>query len=169
MKFFTEWGFSSASWQGQRGEYWVLAQAVLILGFAILPVYRPSGISATPPGLYAAWAIATLLGLEALMLIAKGLLDLGANLTPLPHPKDGGQLVQTGIYGLVRHPLYGGLILAALGWAIYQISVTHLAGAIAGFMFFNAKADLEESWLTQKFSDYTDYQQRVKKLIPWLY
>jgi len=169
MKLFTDWGFSAASWQGQRGEYWVLVQAILIVGFASLPAYQPAGIKLAPSALYAVWAVAVGLGLVALVLIGKGLLDLGANLTPLPHPKDDGVMVQAGIYGWVRHPLYGGLVLTAFAWALYQVSLTHLLGAIAGFMFFNAKANLEEHWLVQKFSDYPNYQQRVKKLIPWLY
>lgn len=46
-------------------------------------------------------------------------LHLGANLTPLPHPKDDACFVASGPYRLVRHPMYGGVILLALGWAFY--------------------------------------------------
>jgi protein-S-isoprenylcysteine O-methyltransferase Ste14 len=109
------------------------------------------------------------LELLALVLIAKGLLDLGRSLTPLPYPRDDAQLVQAGVYSLVRHPLYSGLIVAALSWVLYQRSLSHLAGAIVLFVFFNAKATLEETWLRQKYPEYDAYQQRVKKLIPWLY
>ena len=169
MKLLTDWGFSVNSWQGQRGEYWVFAQVAIIVSFIALPVYPVPALTLGPSTLYGLWTVAGVLGLLALVLIAKGLLDLGRSLTPLPHPRDDAQLVQAGVYSLVRHPLYSGLIVAALSWALYQRSLSHLAGAIVIFVFFNAKATLEETWLRQKYPEYDAYQQRVKKLIPWLY
>jgi len=169
MKWLSAWGLSAASWKGGRGEYWVLLQGVFLIGYAFIPVYHPEVLLIQPPSLYVIWAIATLIGLMALVLLVRGLLDLGANLTPLPFPRDEGQLVQSGIYGLVRHPLYGGLILATFAWAVFQISLSHLIGAIALFLFLNAKANREEIWLRQKYPDYDDYQHRVKKLLPWLF
>lgn len=170
MGLLRDWGFSSSSWQGKRGEYWVLAQALLLLGFGVLPVYRlPDFSLPKPPLLYGIWGMAAIVGLGASILLIKGLLDLGGNLTPLPHPRDDGQLVQSGIYGVVRHPLYGGLILAAIAWAIYQLSLSHAIAALVFLVFFDAKASREEVWLCAKFSDYQDYQQRVNKLIPWVY
>jgi protein-S-isoprenylcysteine O-methyltransferase Ste14 len=102
-------------------------------------------------------------------LIGKGLLDLGQNLTPLPYPKEDGQLVQSGIYSIVRHPLYTGLIALALSWSVFQVSLSHLLATAIVFTFFDAKSRREEAWLTQKYSDYAEYQQQVKKLIPGLY
>ncbi len=169
MKLLTDWGFSINSWQGQRGEYWVFAQAAIIISFIALSVYPLPAVMLAPVTLYGVWTVAGVLGLLALVLIAKGLLDLGRSLTPLPHPRDDAQLVQSGVYSLVRHPLYSGLIVAALSWALYQKSLSHLAGAIVIFVFFNAKGTLEETWLVQKYPEYAAYQQRVKKLIPWLY
>jgi protein-S-isoprenylcysteine O-methyltransferase Ste14 len=170
MSVFSDWGFSDKSWQGQRGEYWVLAQAVLLIGFACLPSYRPATIRLPfPPVLYGVWVVAGVIGVIATLLVLKGLLDLGRNLTPLPHPKDAGELVQTGVYGMVRHPLYGGITLAVIAWAIYLFSVSHLVGTIVLFVFFNAKASREEVWLTEKYPEYENYRQRVKKLIPWIY
>lgn len=170
MKLFTDWGFRANSWQGQRGEYWVLAQIVLVLGFAVLPVYRPANWSKLqPPELYGVWGLAAILGVLGLVLFAKGLLDLGNSLTPLPHPREDGQLVQSGVYGLVRHPVYSGVIFVAIAWALYQLSLSHLIGAAVLFLFFDRKACREEIWLTQTYPDYGDYRQRVKKFIPWLY
>ncbi len=170
MGLFTAWGFSTASWQGRRGEYWVLLQVVLILGFVILPTYRPDGfVLPEPPLTDVIWVVATLLGAIAALLLGKGLIDLGHNLTPLPHPRDDGQLVQTGIYGVVRHPLYSGLILAAAGWTIFLLSLSHLVGTVFLFLFLNAKANREEIWLIEKYPDYEDYRRRVKKIIPWIY
>ncbi|MBD3880299.1 isoprenylcysteine carboxylmethyltransferase family protein [Phormidium tenue FACHB-886] len=169
MKLLTDWGFSSTSWKGQRGEYWVLLQGVLILGFVVLPLYQPSWLEVQPPLQYCIWAIATLLGAVGAVFVLKGLLDLGSNLTPLPYPKLDSQLVQSGIYGIVRHPLYSGLILAATAYALRQLSLSHLVGALVWLIFFDLKARREEAWLTEKFADYPTYRQHVKKLLPWLY
>jgi len=131
------WGFNLNRWQGVRGEYWVLAQSVLLLRFMALPVYTPPQVTLSPPVLYGVWAVALLFGLFALLLIAKGLLELGDSLTPLPHPRDDGQLVRSGVYRFVRHSLYSGLIVAGFSWALYQVSLSHLVGTTRLFAFFN--------------------------------
>ena len=77
-----------------------------------------------------------------ILLIAGGVLfgvravaDLGTALTPLPRPGDQAELVETGAYALARHPIYGGLILAAFGWAIVEASIVAvtLAAVLAAF------------------------------------
>jgi protein-S-isoprenylcysteine O-methyltransferase Ste14 len=169
MKLWSDWGFSRAGWRNsQRGEYWVVAQAVLMTGFVLLPVYRPVELLPSV-WLYSSWAIAGVLGMGAIALFIKGILDLGNSLTPLPYPREDGQLVQSGVYAIVRHPLYSGVILAALGWTIFQFSLSHLIGTLTFILFFDAKAAREENWLMQKYPDYADYRQKVKKLIPWVY
>lgn len=174
MKLLSDWGFSSESWKGSRGEYWVLLQALLMAGYLLLPVYRPAALQPIlqpllqPPLIYAVWTAAGLLFGLAALLVVKGLIDLGSSLTPLPYPKDTAELVQTGIYGLVRHPLYGGIVIAAKAYAIGQLSLSHFIATLVLFLFFNLKADREETWLKAKHPAYTDYQQRVKKLIPWV-
>ncbi len=172
MKIFTDWGFTREGWRNnRRGEYWVLLQGAVVLGFVLLPAYRPAQLSLdiTSKLWYGIWGATAVLGLGALTLIIKGLLDLGSNLTPLPHPKEDGKLIQTGIYSIVRHPLYSGLILAAMSWAIFQVSLSHLTATLLMFAFLDAKANREETWLTEKYPEYSDYQNRVKKLIPWVY
>lgn len=169
MKLLSDWGFSRESWKGQRGEYLVVIQVVLMIGFFLMPVYRPAWLTIDLPWLYGVWTIALCLALFGTFLVGKGLLDLGTNLTPLPYPKQAGQLVQTGVYGLVRHPLYTGLLSIAKAYALWHLSLTHFAGLLVWFLFFNVKADREEAWLTERYPDYPNYQQRVKKLIPWVY
>lgn len=170
MKLLTNWGFNAKSWQGDRGEYWFLAQVAIGLGFVLLPVYRPDwlNVDSAIAG-YTIAGIGGAIAIAAFILIGKGLLDLGRNLTPLPYPKDDGALVQTGVYGVVRHPLYGGLILAAIAWALAQLSLSHLAAVVILFAVLDAKANREEIWLTEKYPEYCDYRQRVKKLIPFIY
>lgn len=166
----SEWGFTRQGWRnGERGEYLVLLQGILLIGFIILPVYRPLELNSDVAIQYLRWAFAAIFAIIALGLIVKGLLDLGHNLTPLPYPKDHGELIQSGVYSLVRHPLYSGIIFGALSWVIFQFSLSHLIAMAVLFAFFNAKASREEAWLTQKYPEYSDYQQRVKRLIPGVY
>ncbi|MCY7381762.1 MAG: isoprenylcysteine carboxylmethyltransferase family protein [Microcoleus sp. CAN_BIN18] len=171
MKILTDWGFTREGLRkNSHGEYLVLLQCALLAGFAILPVYQLPGFKIQSPQLlYLTWFLASILGLGALILIVKGLIDLGKNLTPLPYPIENGELVQTGIYSIVRHPLYSGLILAALGWTIFQISLSHLIATAILLIFFDIKANREESWLSEKYPDYSEYRQRVKKILPGIY
>ncbi|MCA6595438.1 MAG: isoprenylcysteine carboxylmethyltransferase family protein [Pseudanabaena sp. M046S1SP1A06QC] len=170
MKLLSDWGITSDWWHGLRGEYWVIAQGVLLFGFASLPNEQPSFISIDSLiWHYASIGLTAVFGFGAMILLGRSLFDLGQNLTPLPHPKDDGQLVQTGIYSLVRHPLYSGVILLAFTYASWHVSWVHFLGAIALFIFFDAKATKEEVWLTEKFPTYANYRSSVKKLIPWIY
>ncbi len=94
---------------------------------------------------------------------------VGQNLTALPYPRDESTLVVTGPYRLVRNPIYSGLIFAAFGYALWVNGWLTLVYALALFILFDLKSRKEECWLAEKFSDYAAYQQRVKKLIPWVY
>ncbi|WP_293152894.1 MULTISPECIES: isoprenylcysteine carboxylmethyltransferase family protein [unclassified Microcoleus] len=167
----TDWGFTREGWHNNsRGEYLVLLQGALLAGFAILPVYQLPGFKIQSTQLlYLTWFLASILSSIGLTFIIKGLIDLGKNLTPLPYPREDGELVQTGIYGIVRHPLYSGGIFAAFAWTIFQFSLSHLIATAILVIFFDIKSRREETWLSDKYPDYSEYRQRVKKLIPGIY
>ena len=170
MNQLKEWGFSTQWWRGEKGEYWVIAQVVLFIGFTLLPVYPAIALdNLSPIWKYADWGITGTFGLIALLLLLLGSRELGKNLTPLPHPKEDGELVTGGVYALVRHPIYSGVIFLAIAYSFWQLSLSHAIGAIVLLLFFDIKARKEESWLSNKFSDYDQYRSQVKKLIPWIY
>ncbi len=170
MNQFKEWGFSANWWRGERGEYWVLGQILLFIGFILLPVYPVVSLDQLSPfWKYMSWGLTGIFGLITALLLIRGGIELGANLTPLPHPKDDGKLVTTGVYGVVRHPIYSGVVFLAIAYSCWQWSLTHAIGTVVLLLFFDIKARKEESWLKNKFSDYNSYQSKVKKLIPWLY
>ncbi len=170
VDFFKQWGFTTESWKGQRGEYWVLAQMVLLLLFVVVPRYQPLEPASLPPlARYGVLGAAGGVGLLAAILLGKGLIDLGHNLTPLPYPREDGELVQTGVYGWVRHSLYSGLILGTFALSLGWLSLSHLGVCLALLIVLNAKASQEEVWLQERYPHYAAYRQRVKKLIPWVF
>jgi len=156
---------------GRRGELLVLIQFVLMIGFALLPVWHPGLTSAeladTLPWLRL--PLAGLLGVAALLLALLGAHHIRDYLTPLPYPVDHSQLVQHGVYGIVRHPLYTSLLSAGLAWIIYNLSLSHLLLWIIGFAFFDYKAGKEERWLSERHPEYVNYAKRVRKFVPFVY
>ena len=156
-------------WHGRRGEWYVALQGVLFLVIIAGPWIAPASdipLSSSIEALRIIGAMAIALG--ALIAIA-GALSLGKNLTPLPHPIDSATLVEGGAYRLVRHPIYSGLCLAAIGWALWCNSAVTLLTAAVLFVFFDIKSRREERWLVERFTNYADYRRRVKKLIPFVY
>jgi protein-S-isoprenylcysteine O-methyltransferase Ste14 len=87
----------------------------------------------------------------------------------LPYPKDGADLVETGPFGLVRHPIYSGLLMAGFGWALFVQGWLTLVYAAVLFVVLDVKARREERWLVEKFPAYAVYQRRVRRLIPFVY
>jgi protein-S-isoprenylcysteine O-methyltransferase Ste14 len=152
-----------------RGAWYILIQGLLIA----LILFGPQGSSLLPPGMNGLLVALQLLGyvmaMAGLCIAALAAFNLGKNLTPLPHPRDGGLLVQTGLYRYVRHPIYCGVILLALAWLLIHPNQLILLYVVGLSIFFDLKTRKEEMWLTEKFPEYTEYQKRVKKLIPGLY
>jgi len=101
-----------------------------------------------------------------LLFIVRGVLDLGGAFTPVPRPRDDAELVESGVYGVVRHPIYGGLILAAFGGAIVQASVVAVALALTLAVVLWVKSRLEESWLEARYEGYEAYRNRTPRFFP---
>ncbi len=104
-----------------------------------------------------------------MILAGLGLLGIRDSLTAVPRPVDGGRLVEHGVYRVVRHPIYAGIIAAAVGWALAAASPAALLVAAGMGVFFDLKTRLEEAWLLEAYPAYASYQRRVRKLIPLLY
>lgn len=156
-------------WRGARGEWYVAIQIVL-LGIVFL---APRTFPGWPlwPALVA--VVARVAGVALLVagscLAVAGAVRLGGNLTPLPSPKEGATLVQTGPYRFVRHPLYTSLVLLSYGWALAVQGSLTLIYATVLLIFLDIKATREERWLVARFPAYASYRRRVRKFIPFLY
>jgi len=151
---------------GPRGEGWVALQGVLLV------VVGAAGLMGS------AWdgplrAVAAVAGAALLVaggiLAMRGIVDLREALTPLPHPRDGADLVDTGAYRLVRHPIYGGIVIGAAGYALVMASPLALAGAAVLLGFFRLKSSREEAWLAARYPAYPEYRSRTRRMLPYLY
>lgn len=151
---------------GPRGEGWVAIQVALL-----------GSIAAAGWWLGPAWddglrVVSMVVGAGVLVaggaLAILGLRDLGDALTPLPHPRASAELVETGVYHLVRHPIYGGLVLAAVGWSLLTASAVALVLSGVLWAFFVLKSAREEAWLMARFPGYAAYRTRTRRFIPWI-
>lgn len=79
----------------------------------------------------------------------------------LPRPAPGSELVTTGIYRWVRHPMYCGLVMLSAGWAIWHISVPALLLTAVLAVFLKRKAALEDQWLAELHPGYREYAERT--------
>ena len=141
-----------------------MQQSVLMSAVAILGILYP----VNPRSLYSLFCGGALLLVSAVCGIA-GSKALGRNLTPLPKPSTDAQLVQHGIYGWIRHPLYTSVTCAALGWSLVRQSWPALVVSLGLAVFCDAKARREEQWLRQQFPEYAGYEASRWRLIPYIW
>jgi len=147
-----------------RNRQWFLSQAILLL----LILFSPFRIKlfSLPSIRYLGLFFFIIGGVLALYAV----LSLKENLKPSPKPRAGGYLVTSGLYNIVRHPAYSGILLAALGVSLWMNDLVRIFLTLVLFIFFDAKSKAEESWLEKTYPDYAEYKERIKrKFIPWIY
>ncbi len=154
---------------GPRGEGWVLGQFVLI-GLVAFFAFRGSPSRARRS---AADFVAVAAGMAS---IASGVAlgvragkDLGSALTPLPRPRREAELVETGSYRSIRHPIYDAIMLVAAGFATARRSAWSLVGTGVLAAWLDAKARREEAWLAAQFRQYAAYRARTWRFVPRVY
>jgi protein-S-isoprenylcysteine O-methyltransferase Ste14 len=150
---------------GPRGEGWVAIQFLLL---GLLALAGTTGPAWGGPLRVATTALGLTLMVAGTLLGGRGLLDLGRALTPMPRPLAGTSLVAHGAYRLVRHPIYGGIVIGALGWGLAWAAPLAMAVALALFAFFYLKSQREEAWLAEEVAGYREYAQRTRRLIPFV-
>jgi protein-S-isoprenylcysteine O-methyltransferase Ste14 len=88
--------------------------------------------------------------------------------TPMSQ-KDDPELVTSGPYHLVRHPIYSGILLAGVGTAV-ALSWMWLVAAMLAGVYFVYSATVEERYLTEQFPDtYPVYRHSTKMLVPLIF
>jgi protein-S-isoprenylcysteine O-methyltransferase Ste14 len=150
---------------GRRGEGWFAIQVVLLVAATAAGAAGPAWQEPWRPLTTVAGTGLILVGLA---LAVRGILDLGAALSPLPRPVAEATLVETGVFRHARHPIYGGLIIGAFGWGLATASPAALGMAAVIALFFRLKSMREEVWLEERFPGYATYRRRTRRFIPWI-
>lgn len=90
------------------------------------------------------------------------------NFGVMPEPKPHAQLVTTGPYAYVRHPIYLAVLLFGAGMLAGWRGWTHLAAFTVLWVVLHFKADREEALMSARFPGYAAYRARTKRLIPFI-
>ena len=109
--------------------------------------------------------------LSCLWLFYRSHRDLGHNWSVSLDLRERHTLVTTGVYALVRHPMYAGFWLMALGQVLLLPNwVAGPAGLIGCGALFFGRVAREEAMMISAFGDeYRAYMRRTARVVPWLY
>jgi protein-S-isoprenylcysteine O-methyltransferase Ste14 len=135
------------------------------LAFIPIDVFRLKLLPSPGAGIVAAGAAMALAGL------AISYLAIAQNryAAPTIHDQAGQRLVDTGLYGVVRHPFYAGMLLVYAGTALWLGSYAAAIASTAFLIMTLARILIEEAHLRKALPDYGAYARRVRRrLIPFL-
>lgn len=94
---------------------------------------------------------------------------LGRNWSSNVTLKQDHELICSGPYRIVRHPIYSGLLLALLGTALIVNALRAYLGVVLCAVGLHLKAAVEEEFMVRQFGgEYGRYRQRTKALIPFV-
>jgi protein-S-isoprenylcysteine O-methyltransferase Ste14 len=152
---------------GRRGGGWVAAQFALLLLIAVVGLL---GINGWPEDLRGPMRLAgVLLGLVGVVFAATAVVGLGSALTPTPAPLEREVLRTTGAYAVVRHPIYGALILTAVGFSLATDPAALAVTAVLAVVL-DLKRRVEERFLEVAYPEYDGYRRRVRRaLVPYVW
>jgi len=112
--------------------------------------------------------IAALITAAGLLFTVWARVYLGRNWSGVVTIKQGHELIDTGPYALVRHPIYTGLLVAFIGSAMALGEWRGLLAVLIAWAALWRKLRLEERWMTERFGEqYVAYCQRVPALVPF--
>jgi protein-S-isoprenylcysteine O-methyltransferase Ste14 len=166
-------GFSSV-WS----SFWAVRLAVIMLlaFYTIRFVHRTGSARGLFSNRAFIFAPSPALGWAAAALTAIGIglaiwarVVLGRNWSPQPAVKEHHELVTTGPYAYVRHPIYTGVLLAAFGTALTG-TIFGIGVFIVASIIFLSRIGREEKIMLELFpNEYPGYRARTKRLVPFIW
>ncbi|WP_104134636.1 MULTISPECIES: isoprenylcysteine carboxylmethyltransferase family protein [unclassified Cryobacterium] len=106
------------------------------------------------------------LGLIGAALAVLGVIGLGPALSASPIPRENAPLITGGVYGLIRSPIYAGLLTGGIALVLVGASAWHIVAWIALVGLLSVKARWEERMLVAEHPDYRSYGARVGRFVP---
>lgn len=144
----------------EKGKKLVFLQFALIIVLALFP----DSVKVDPR----LSIVGTVMLAIGLALLFAGFMGLGKSLTANPVPNQDGVLVTKGIYSVVRHPIYLGLLGITLGLVVSSGVWAQIIVWIALAVLLVYKMRWEEVLLTAKYKGYAEYMTKVPAIIPGL-
>jgi protein-S-isoprenylcysteine O-methyltransferase Ste14 len=153
----------------RRNRWVVVAVVVVGLVSAYLPAWSDRVGYWTIDGEVTRWIGVAIVAIGGVLRIAPVFI-LGKRFSGLVAIQPGHTLVTGGIYGVIRHPSYLGLLLAAFGWALAFRSGIGVLLAASLIPLIIVRMNAEEELLASEFGDeYGAYRARTSRLIPGVY
>lgn len=165
-------GIAVAAKHHGRRESAVLA--LMWLGSVILPllwVFSPLFAMAEYPLNPAVFAAGLLVAAWGLWLFRRSHIELGKNWSISLELREGHQLVTSGLYRHVRHPMYSSILLYALGQAMIVPNwIAGPANLLAFLVLYAVRVPSEERMMADKFGErYREYRAKTRRLIPGIW
>jgi protein-S-isoprenylcysteine O-methyltransferase Ste14 len=121
-----------------------------------------------PAGLRPFWLGAAVM-VAGLLLAVWAREYLGGNWSSEVTIKQGHELITTGPYAVVRHPIYTGILAGLLGTAIALSQVRGFIAFLLIFLMLWRKLRMEEQWMRSQFGEtYATYARQTAVLVPYL-
>jgi protein-S-isoprenylcysteine O-methyltransferase Ste14 len=145
--------------QTALGWLLVFVQVLIFAGFFLLPWREPNALSLL---------LGLILATAGTAIVVATFRSLGDALTATPVPRSGAALRTHGVFAMVRHPIYSGVLVALLGFVIAGGSWWSLAWWLVAIVFFLGKSRWEDSLLRAKHPGEWDiWAQGTPALIPY--
>jgi protein-S-isoprenylcysteine O-methyltransferase Ste14 len=189
MRWFYEWFFTGLwaafliYWQAKAGRTkttvrlesglsrlvraLVFLTAIALLSLGNLP--GPFLYRALVPQSRASFFTGVAIAVAGLLFAVWAREHLGSNWSRSVTVKQDHELITSGPYALVRHPIYTGILLGFLGTSVAEGQVRSLIAFLLVAVILWAKLRLEEQWMRSEFGEtYEAYAQRVHGLVPFV-
>lgn len=146
----------------RKGTILVFLQFLLLIAIVALPHGSQWGVTS--------WlgTLALVLIMLGLSIVLFGIVSLGNSLTVSPVPKKDAVLRKTGMYSIVRHPIYLGILILGSGLTIPSGSFLTLCAYLFLVIILSFKARFEDNLLLAKFPEYREYATKVGRIVPFL-
>jgi protein-S-isoprenylcysteine O-methyltransferase Ste14 len=154
---------------GDKGSIWVLVMSIS-MGYWLSFI-----IGATTIGRMPHWntffIIGSVMALAGLIIRVTSILELKQQFTYTVSSIENHQLIETGLYRVIRHPGYLGQLIIFTGIAVclsnWLSVLLMLLPVLSGYVF---RINVEERFMAEKMGDrYLNYRKRTRKLIPGIY
>src|ERR1700733_11249633 len=146
----------------------ILLIAIVLLSTTRIPLPRLF-LQLLPGGFLSFW-LGAAVTIAGLLFAVWARVHLGRNWSSSVTIKQGHELITTGPYAVVRHPIYTGILTGLLGTAIALSQVRGFIAFVLFFLAFWMKLRMEEQWMRSQFGEtYASYAHQTAALVPYLF